>query len=134
MTAPIEFEDVRARTTAIRAAVGLLQGAVGRIRLLGADVPRGLASTIDRVGALVEQPPFFPAFTGRRNLELLGRTRGIGARRVALLLDRVLRSVSPPVPPRPEEDAVRSGTTLVVIWLVLIVAGSGAVFARAEVR
>ncbi len=26
------------------------------------------------------------------------------------------------------------GTTLVVVWLVLIVVGSGAVFARAEVR
>jgi ABC-2 type transport system ATP-binding protein len=77
------------KTTAIRAAVGLLRGARGRVRMLGADIPRDLPSTIDRVGALVEQPSFFPNFTGRRNLELLGRTRGIGAQRVAAVLDQV---------------------------------------------
>jgi ABC-2 type transport system ATP-binding protein len=77
------------KTTAIRAAVGLLRGARGRVRMLGADIPRDLSSTIDRVGALVEQPSFFPNFTGRRNLELLGRTRGIGPNRVDAMLDRV---------------------------------------------
>jgi ABC-type multidrug transport system ATPase subunit len=77
------------KTTAIRAAVGLLRGARGHIRVLGADVPRDLASTIDRIGALVEQPSFFPNFTGRRNLELIGRTRGIGPTRVGDALDRV---------------------------------------------
>ena len=77
------------KTTAIRAAVGLLRGARGRVRMLGTDIPRDLPSTIDRVGALVEQPSFFPNFSGRRNLELLGRTRGIGARRVAAVLDQV---------------------------------------------
>jgi ABC-type multidrug transport system ATPase subunit len=77
------------KTTAIRAAVGLLRGAHGRVRMLGADIPRHLPSTIDRVGALVEQPSFFPNFTGRRNLELLGRTRGIGPKRVDATLDRV---------------------------------------------
>lgn len=77
------------KTTAIRAAVGLLRGARGRVRMLGTDVPRDLPSTLDRVGALVEQPSFFPNFTGRRNLELLGRTRGIGAQRVGAVLDQV---------------------------------------------
>ncbi len=77
------------KTTAIRAAVGLLRGARGRVRMLGHDVPRDLPSTIDRVGALVEQPSFFPNFTGRRNLELLGRARGIGPKRVAAVLDQV---------------------------------------------
>ena len=77
------------KTTAIRAAVGLLRGARGRVRMLGADIPRDLSSTIDRVGALVEQPSFFPNFTGRRNLELLGRTRRIGPKRVDEMLDRV---------------------------------------------
>jgi ABC-type multidrug transport system ATPase subunit len=77
------------KTTAIRAAVGLLRGAQGRVRMLGADIPRALPTTIDRVGALVEQPSFFPNFTGRRNLELLGRARGIGPKRVAATLERV---------------------------------------------
>jgi ABC-2 type transport system ATP-binding protein len=77
------------KTTAIRAAVGLLRGAKGNVRVLGADIPRQLSSRIDSIGALVEQPSFFPNFTGRRNLELLGRTRGIGAKRVDAVLQQV---------------------------------------------
>jgi ABC-2 type transport system ATP-binding protein len=77
------------KTTAIRAAVGLLHGAEGRIRVLGADAPRDLAKVMDRVGALVEQPSFFPNFSGRRNLELIGAARGIGPKRVAAALERV---------------------------------------------
>jgi ABC-2 type transport system ATP-binding protein len=77
------------KTTAIRAAVGLLRGARGRVRVLGADVPGQLPSAMDRVGALVEQPSFFPNFTGRRNLELLARTRSISTKTVDTTLDRV---------------------------------------------
>jgi ABC-2 type transport system ATP-binding protein len=54
------------KTTAIRAAVGLLRGARGRVRVLGADIPHNLPATIDGVGALVEQPSFFPNFSGRQ--------------------------------------------------------------------
>ena len=37
---------------------------------------------IDRIGALVEQPSFFPGFSGRRNLDLLARSRQIPRSRV----------------------------------------------------
>ncbi len=77
------------KTTAIRATVGLLRGARGRVSVLGRNVPRDLAGAIDRIGALVEQPSFFANFTGRRNLELLGRTRGIGPKRVDAVLTQV---------------------------------------------
>ena len=77
------------KTTAIRAAVGLLRGARGRVSVLGRNVPRDLAGAIDRIGALVEQPSFFANFTGRRNLELLGRTRGIRRQRVDAVLTQV---------------------------------------------
>ena len=77
------------KTTAIRAAVGLLRRSSGHIRVLGADVPRHLPSVMDRVGALVEQPSFFPNFTGRRNLMLLARARGIGPERVDAALEQV---------------------------------------------
>ena len=40
-------------------------------------MPERLPAVVDRVGAIVEQPKFFPAFTARRNLELLAA--GIGA-------------------------------------------------------
>ncbi len=77
------------KTTAIRAAVGLLRGATVRVTVLGADVPRRLAGRIDDVGGLVEQPPLIGNFSGRRDLELLARTRGIGARRVDATLAQV---------------------------------------------
>jgi len=77
------------KTTAIRAMVGLLRNSTGRIRVLDADVPRQLPGVMDRIGALVEQPSFFPNFSGRRNLMLLARARGIGAKRVDAALEQV---------------------------------------------
>jgi ABC-2 type transport system ATP-binding protein len=76
------------KTTTIRALVGHLR-ATGSISLLGVDVPRALGSVIDRVGALVEQPSFFPGFTGRTNLELLARSRGFPRSRVETALETV---------------------------------------------
>jgi len=77
------------KTTAIRAIVGLLRSSTGRIRVLDADVPRHLPSVMDRIGALVEQPSFFPNFSGERNLRLLARARGIGAEKVDAAIEQV---------------------------------------------
>ena len=77
------------KTTAIRATVGLLRRSTGHIRVLGSDVPRHLPGVIDRIGALVEQPSFFPNFSGRRNLMLLARARGISAKRVDAAIEQV---------------------------------------------
>ena len=56
------------KTTTIRMLLGLIGADAGRMRLFGTEVPDRLPSVIDRVGAIVEQPKFFPAFTGRKNL------------------------------------------------------------------
>jgi len=77
------------KTTAIRAIVGLLRSSTGRIRVLDADVPRHLPRVMDRIGALVEQPSFFPNFSGERNLRLLARARGIGAEKVDAAIEQV---------------------------------------------
>ncbi len=77
------------KTTTIRAIVGHLRATSGSIKVLGTDVPGDLESVIDRVGALVEQPLFFPGFTGRRNLSLLARSRGFPQSRVAEVLHTV---------------------------------------------
>jgi ABC-2 type transport system ATP-binding protein len=77
------------KTTTIRCLLGLVKPTGGRLRLLGADVPRGLPEAIRRVGAIVETPALFPRFSGRRNLELLGRLHGIGSRAVTEMLERV---------------------------------------------
>jgi ABC-2 type transport system ATP-binding protein len=52
------------------------------MHLFGDAVPAALPRHIGSVGALVESPLFFPAFTGRRNLQILARAARIDDRRV----------------------------------------------------
>ncbi|HKZ75267.1 MAG TPA: ATP-binding cassette domain-containing protein, partial [Actinomycetota bacterium] len=77
------------KTTTIRCLLGLVRPTGGRCRLLGADVRTGLHRVIGRVGSIVETPTLYPRFSGRRNLQLLGRLHGIGKDRVADVLERV---------------------------------------------
>jgi ABC-2 type transport system ATP-binding protein len=77
------------KTTTIRCLLGLVAPTSGRLRLLGADLPGGLPGSIRRTGSVVESPAMFPRFTGRRNLEILGRLHGIGARAIADVLEVV---------------------------------------------
>ena len=77
------------KTTTIRCLLGLVAPGSGTVRLLGADVSRDLPRVIRKVGAIVEAPALFPRFTGRRNLQILGRIDGIGTRAVDTALERV---------------------------------------------
>ncbi|MBI2238398.1 MAG: ABC transporter ATP-binding protein [Actinobacteria bacterium] len=77
------------KTTTIRCLLGLVRPSRGTARLLGADVGSDLPSVIRRVGSIVETPALYPRFSGRRNLELLGRIDGIGRRSVNDALERV---------------------------------------------
>ena len=77
------------KTTTIRCLVGLVAPSAGRVRLLDAEVPRGLPNVIRRVGSIVESPALFPRFTGRRNLEILARIDGIGKGAIDASLERV---------------------------------------------
>jgi ABC-2 type transport system ATP-binding protein len=66
-----------------------VSASAGRLRVMGADVPRRLPSVIGRVGSIVETPTMFPRFTGRRNLEILATIHGAGPRAVADVLETV---------------------------------------------
>lgn len=77
------------KTTTIRILLGLVRADAGRVHLLGAPVPGRLAAVIGRVGAVVESPQFFPAFSGRRNLRLLAGVSGTDDARVEQVLDVV---------------------------------------------
>ena len=77
------------KTTTIRALVGHLHANRGSMRILDTAVPNDLPAVVDRVGALVEQPSFFPGFSGRRNLELLARSRRIPGSKVREVLTTV---------------------------------------------
>jgi ABC-2 type transport system ATP-binding protein len=77
------------KTTTIRCLLGLVAPTSGECGLLGEPVPSGLSGVIARVGSIVEAPALFPTFSGRRNLELLAGTYGIGADRIDAVLETV---------------------------------------------
>jgi ABC-2 type transport system ATP-binding protein len=77
------------KTTTIRCLVGLVRPDAGTVRLLDTDVSHGLGGVIGKVGSIVEQPALFPRFSGRRNLEILGRIDGRGGREIDTVLERV---------------------------------------------
>ena len=77
------------KTTTIRCLLGLVYPTAGRCRLLGAESPGRLKSVIERIGSIVETPAFYPRFSARTNLELLGRLDGIGRAAVARSLEQV---------------------------------------------
>jgi ABC-2 type transport system ATP-binding protein len=64
------------KTTTIRMLLGLVRADSGTMRMLGHEVPGHLPEVVGRVGAIVESPKFFPAFSGRKNLQLLAEAIG----------------------------------------------------------
>ncbi len=59
------------KTTTIRMMLGLASPTAGEVRLLGADMPRGYATALPRVGALIEGPACYPFLSGQANLARL---------------------------------------------------------------
>jgi ABC-2 type transport system ATP-binding protein len=80
------------KTTTIRMLVGLLRPTRGVAALFGEPVAPG-RPILDRVGALVERPAFYPYLSAIDNLLVLGLSRGIAESRlrgaVPEALDRV---------------------------------------------
>jgi ABC-2 type transport system ATP-binding protein len=58
------------KTTLIRLLLGLAEPSVGRMRLLGRELPAQREAALARVGAIVEEPRFHPHLTGRENLDV----------------------------------------------------------------
>ncbi len=82
------------KTTTIRMALGLIHPTGGSVEVLGTSMTTG-HGPLERVGALVEEPAFWPFLSGRRNLEAFARA-GVGRTDVRARLariDDVLRTV-----------------------------------------
>ncbi|KRF41038.1 ABC transporter ATP-binding protein [Terrabacter sp. Soil810] len=75
------------KTTTIRMLLGLVRADSGTAEVFGEAVPKRLPHVIDRVGAIVESPKFFPAFTARQNLVLLAGAIGSPRHRVDEVLE-----------------------------------------------
>jgi ABC-type multidrug transport system ATPase subunit len=60
------------KTTTIRLLLGLLRADAGQTWLLGKRVP--CPAQLAQIGAIVEEPAFYPWMSGRRNLRILAKT------------------------------------------------------------
>ena len=67
------------KTTTLRMILGLIRPTSGSAAVLGK--PAGTAEVTARVGALVEGPGFYPYLTGRDNLRVMARYRGLSETR-----------------------------------------------------
>jgi ABC-type multidrug transport system ATPase subunit len=76
------------KTTSIRMLLGLIRADAGTMTVFDRPVPARLPEVVGRVGAIVESPKFFPAFTGRKNLELLAAAIGAPKQRVGEVLEQ----------------------------------------------
>ncbi|WP_134772876.1 ABC transporter ATP-binding protein [Ornithinimicrobium flavum] len=77
------------KTTTIRMLLGLIRADTGTMHIFGQPVPERLPAVVDRVGAIVESPKFFPTFTAQKNLSLLAEAIGTPQRRVTEVLEEV---------------------------------------------
>lgn len=78
------------KTTTIRMIVRLIAPTAGRVVAFGEDVKGNSLAVLNRIGAMVEIPQFYPYLTGRKNLELLfGLSGGSDAARIDECLELV---------------------------------------------
>ena len=75
------------KTTTLRMLLGLVRPTSGGATVHG--LPPGDAMAVARTGSLVEGPGFYPYLSGRENLRVLARYRGLDHREVDRVLDRV---------------------------------------------
>ena len=69
------------KTTTIAMLLGLVHPTAGSAEVLGCDIRRGLSEALRSVGAIVENPAFYPYMTGADNLLVLAHVVGGGAER-----------------------------------------------------
>lgn len=75
------------KTTTLRMLVGLIRPSAGTATVLG-HTP-GDPAVVRRIGVLIEGPGFYPYLTGRDNLRVLAKYRGLDGAAVAEALERV---------------------------------------------
>lgn len=85
------------KTTTLRMLLGLVWPTAGRVELFGHDVayPGQLRAALQRIGAIVEQPAFYPFLTGRENLAGVATFAGLPPdARTRARIDAVLDQVA----------------------------------------
>jgi ABC-type multidrug transport system ATPase subunit len=75
------------KTTTVRMLLGLIRATSGAAVVLGR--PPGDPAGLVRVGAIVEEPAFYPYLSGRDNLRVIARYAGLREERIDVALDEV---------------------------------------------
>jgi lantibiotic transport system ATP-binding protein len=71
------------KTTTIRMLLGLIRPNAGIVTIFGKSIREERLAILGRLGAMVEQPSFYPHLTGRENLEIIRRLRGLQKQSIA---------------------------------------------------
>jgi ABC-2 type transport system ATP-binding protein len=78
------------KSTTVGMILGLVAPTAGRIELFGEKLEGHQWSALRRVGAIIEEPAFYPYLSGRDNLEVLARAiGGIKKTKIDEVLERV---------------------------------------------
>jgi ABC-2 type transport system ATP-binding protein len=78
------------KTTTIRMLLRLIPRTAGDIRIFGLELDRDFLAIARQIGAIVEEPAFYPYLSGRENLKVFGRlSGGVDGARVDECLDKV---------------------------------------------
>ena len=82
------------KTTTIRMLLGLIRPTAGRAIIFGMDIANSMPSILQRIGAIVETPVFYPYLSGVDNLHVVAAASGMisgstNQRRIDEVLDIV---------------------------------------------
>lgn len=77
------------KTTLIRMILGIASPSSGTVELNGESTPRALSEERRKIGALIEQPAFYPRMTAAENLSVYARATGLSKVDVKALLSLV---------------------------------------------
>jgi ABC-2 type transport system ATP-binding protein len=77
------------KTTTMRMLVGLIRPSSGSARMLGLDISTRMPEILDKTGAIIENPTFYPYLSGLDNLRACARLTETPDDRIPPILDLV---------------------------------------------
>ena len=75
------------KTTTVAMILSLIEPTAGTVELFGQTTREGRYNALHRVGSIIESPAFYPFLSGRDNLRVVARLRGVPMARIAEVLD-----------------------------------------------
>ena len=77
------------KTTTVAMILSLIEPTAGTVELFGQTTRDGRYHALNRVGSIIESPAFYPFLSGRDNLRVVARLRGVPMARVGEALDQI---------------------------------------------